>query len=86
MQDLTTYVPGEWKADINIPIESEDSKGVFHTLKVQYPPRHDFYFDMSDYMKKQGAPYRNVTDIMRQYAFEGVEKINIVVIGQSLHS
>ena len=37
-------------------------------------------------MQKRGAPYHNVSDIMRQYAFEGVEKLNLVVIGQSVES
>ena len=34
-------------------------------------------------MKRVGGEYHNVSDVLRQYAFEGVDKINIVVIGQS---
>ena len=41
---------------------------------------------MSDHLKKVGGEYHNVSDVMRQYAFEGVDKINIVVIGQSEES
>ena len=37
-------------------------------------------------MKKVGGPYHNVSDIMRQYAFEGVDRINVVVIGQNDYS
>ena len=76
---IKDYVPGEW-VDANIPIETEDHKSLFHTFKVQYPARLDFYFDMSEHMKQVGGPYHNVTDVLRQYSFEGVDKINIVVI------
>jgi len=41
---------------------------------------------MSDSLQKHGAPYHNVSDIMRQYSFEGVEKLNLVIIGQSIES
>ena len=75
------YVPGEWKMSANIPIETEETKGSYTTFKVQYPARDDFFFDMSEHMQKIGAPYHNVSDVMRQYSFEGVDKINIVVIG-----
>jgi hypothetical protein len=37
-------------------------------------------------MRAVGAPYHNVSDILRQYSIEGVEKVKIVVIGQSEHS
>ena len=37
-------------------------------------------------MKAVGAPYHNVSDILRQYTIEGVEKVKVVVIGQSEHS
>jgi hypothetical protein len=48
---------------------------------VQYPEVEDFYFDMSGHMKNVGGQFHNVSDIIRQYSFEGVDKINIVVIG-----
>lgn len=38
---------------------------------------------MSHHWKHVGGEYHNVSDILRQYAFEGVDKVNIVVIGQS---
>ena len=62
-------------------MESEEQRGKFHTYKVQYPPKDDFYFDMSEHMTKVGAPFHNVSDTLRQYAFENVEKLNIVIIG-----
>jgi hypothetical protein len=36
---------------------------------------------MSDHMKRVGAPYHNVSDILRQYTIEGVDKVQIVFIG-----
>lgn len=80
-EKIQEYVPGEWKAKESVPIETEDTKDKFHTFKVQYPARDNFYFDMNDHMQRVGGPYHNVSDIMRQYAFEGVEKISVVVIG-----
>lgn len=74
------YVPGEW-TNATIPIETEDHKNLFHTFKVQYPARNNFYFDMNDHMKDVGGNFHNVTDILRQYSFEGVDRINVVVIG-----
>lgn len=85
-EKIQDYNPGEWKVNATIPIETEDTKARFHTFKVQYPARDDLFFDMSDHMQKVGAPYHNVSDILRQYSFEGVEKLNIVVIGQTVHS
>lgn len=82
-EKIHEYVPGEWKANASIPIETQDQKDKFHTFKVQYPARSDLYFDMSSHMKRVGGEYHNVSDVLRQYAFEGVDKINIVVIGQS---
>jgi len=82
-ETIHDYNPGEWKVNATIPIETEEHKDRFHTFKVQYPARDDFFFDMSAHMQKVGAPYHNVSDVLRQYAFEGVEKLNIVVIGQS---
>lgn len=79
---IKDYIPGEWTNVTKIQ-ESEESKNIFNTFKIQYPARGDFYFDMSKHMQEVGAPYHNVTDVMRQYSFEGVDKINIVVIGQS---
>jgi hypothetical protein len=85
-ETLHEYVPGEWKQDVTVPTETFESKGSFHTLKVQYPAREDLFFDMSDHLKKYGGPYHNVSDVMRQYQVDGVDKVNIVVIGQDIHS
>ena len=80
-EKIHEYVPGEWKANASIPIETQDQRDKFHTFKVQYPARSDFFFDMSGHMKRVGGDYHNVSDILRQYAFEGVDQINLVVIG-----
>ena len=63
-ESIKDYVPGEWK-NANIPIETEEHKSLFHTFKVEYPAREDFYFDMSEHMKQVGGPYHNVTDVLR---------------------
>ena len=85
-ETIHDYNPGEWKVNATIPIETEEHKERFHTFKVQYPARDDFFFDMSAHMQLVGAPYHNVSDILRQYSFEGVEKLNVVVVGQSTQS
>jgi len=61
------YVPGEWKTNATIPIETKEEKDNFQTFKVQYPGREDLFFDMNAHMKAVGAPYHNVSDVMRQY-------------------
>ena len=80
-ESIHEYVPGEWKTNATIPVETSDRNSYFQTFKVQYPAREDFYFDMSDHMKRVGAPYHNVSDILRQYTIEGVDKVQIVFIG-----
>ena len=85
-QAIQEYVAGGWEPKASIPVESEETVQSFHTFKVQYPAMEDLYFDMSSHMKQVGGQFHNVSDIIRQYSFEGVDKINVVVIGQSAHS
>lgn len=85
-ETLHDYVPGEWRDEIEEPFETEDIKGPWRTLKLQYPDRADPFFDLSHHMEHIGTQYHNTTDIMRQYAIEGAEKVQIVVIGQSPQS
>ena len=33
-EKIQEYVPGEWKANTTIPIESEEQRSKFHTYKV----------------------------------------------------
>ena len=75
------YVPGQWKSGVKTPLETQDEMNGWTTFKVQYPPREDFYFDLTPNLKQHGAPFHNVSDVMRQYSFEGVEKMTLVVVG-----
>jgi len=75
------YTAGEWRDDIDDAFETEEVKGPWRTLKLQYPDRKDSYFDLSHHMESIGTAYHNVSDVMRQYEIEGAEKIQIVVIG-----
>jgi len=85
-ETIHDYVPGDWKANATVPIETAEAKDHFQTFKVQYPARDDLFFDMNEHMQRVGAPFHNVSDVLRQYQFENVDQITIVVVGQSEES
>ena len=41
---------------------------------------------MSSYEKNAGPPFRNISDIVKQFKFEAVQHIKIYAIGQSAES
>lgn len=54
-ETLHQYVAGEWREEIEEPFETEEVKGPWRTLKLQYPDRADPFFDLSHHMENIGT-------------------------------
>ena len=56
------------------------------SFDLEYPVNKNPFSGMSSYEQKAGPPYRNTTDIVKQFKFEAVQHIKIYTIGQSSES
>jgi len=56
------------------------------SFDLEYPTNKDPFVGMSSYEIKAGPPYRNITDIVKQFKFEAVQHIKIYAIGQAADS
>jgi hypothetical protein len=51
-----------------------------------YPAFADSYSDLNKHQIETGKPFHNISDIVKQYKFENVEKVTLIVIGKSKKS
>ena len=50
---------------------------------IGYPKVTSYFTDLTEHQESIGKPFHNLTDIVRQYRFEDVNKIKVVVTSKS---
>ena len=65
--------------------ENADGTREYSTIVYEFPPRKIFQ-GLESEQRINGEPFRNNTDVMKQYVFKHVKQFNVVVIGLSSDS